>query len=132
MSIESWDGLAAVIAGMAPAMVDGDTLIVDCGPYFVQMQQMEECLAVEAVGDEYLPEDRQLTGRDRQHMLELGWDPIDPVVNPNWRRPFRWPLRSGDAALVGRLFVRTLREVYGAVSPDDVTVSRFNAFGGRR
>ncbi|GAA4599541.1 hypothetical protein BJY16_003113 [Actinoplanes octamycinicus] len=132
MSADGWDRLAAEIAGMVPSLADGDTLIVRARPYFVQMQQLPDHLQVEAIADEFLPEDRRLTARDRQHMVELGWrPPPEPELGDNWECPFPWPLSSADAARVGELFVRTLREVHGATDPAGLVRESFNALGGR-
>ncbi|GIF04475.1 TY-Chap domain-containing protein [Actinoplanes siamensis] len=133
MTGDGWASLAAEIARIVPTLADGDTYILRSGPYFVAMQQLPAYLAVEApAGGGHLPEDGRLTGRDRRHMVELGWRPPPfPDRVDNFERHFRWPLGSADAAEVAELFVRTLREVHGATSPADLVRERFNALPGR-
>ncbi len=133
MTTGTWEELAAEIAALVPDMADGDTLNLLAEPYAVSMQQQPSYLAIETPdGDDYLPLDRRLTSRDRQHLRELGWrPPPNPDIVNSWERHFPWPLSSADAAEVGELVVRTLREVHGATSPADVVREQFNAFPGR-
>ncbi len=72
----------------------------------------------EAAGNHWLPPGHGLRPAQEERLVALGWQrPGAASEGRNWIREWQEPVPFADAA---DLAVRTLREVYGASSPDDL------------
>lgn len=72
----------------------------------------------EASGNQWLPAGHRLDPGQEERLGSLGWQHPGPgPQSRNWVREWEQPVPFGDVAAMA---VRTLREVYGATSPDDL------------
>ena len=109
----SWEQLTGSLAARLPRLRDGDTIILRSGPFFTQLGQGPDFLRVEAASSETLPADARLTAEQEQRLRELGWQPPDPPLDPNWLVEQRWPLSGATATRLASMIVGALRDVYG-------------------
>ncbi|GAA4606769.1 hypothetical protein BJY16_005995 [Actinoplanes octamycinicus] len=118
---ETWERLHVVLADIDSEGEESDTLILSHGPYYVQVQYTADQKFVEAVADCYLPGQHRYTGAQLALLHQLGWQPHDSA---NWSG-------SGLHGELAAVFVRTLRDVFGAGSASEVTARRFDVEGRR-
>ena len=120
------DGWTAFAEGLRTTLRDLDErtyLIITWtkANVFVQYAQGEDTLNAEAVADEYVPEDLELTIPQVGEMTDLGWTP--PTVNPagrfNWYIDVPWPASSAAYRHVAAASVAALR-IRGVPSPDEL------------
>ncbi len=72
----------------------------------------------EAAGNHWLPPGHGLGPAKEERLAALGWQrPAPASQGRNWTREWQEPVPFAEVAEVA---VRTLREVYGAASPDDL------------
>ena len=61
MTAATWAEFEAALAREIPLMRRDDTVVLDWPPFYVQLGQDSEYLVIEAVSNDGLPADRQLT-----------------------------------------------------------------------
>jgi hypothetical protein len=137
------DGWASFVGRLASALegIRGSKyLILEVAgrQRFVQFAGDEDgSMRAEAISNAYLPPHDQLTVQQLQALDELGWRPPthEPDVavsgeaamgSPNHYIDFPGPAPCSDVALIA---VRTLRDVFGAASVDDLEYHAFERDG---
>lgn len=123
---ERWEHLAEKLTLEMLRMADGDTVILSSGDRFVQFQQHRDHLNIEAVSNEFLPPDHQLSSTDEQLLQTLGWQPPEPSLGfVNWRHSEEWPLRTATAQTLAQRLISTLRDVLKVDNPHALQARRF-------
>ena len=112
--------LSAVLAHRLRKLRGTQTMFTtDLGEAFFQAASCEgDAVLVEITGEEFLPDDRRLTGAQEEHLLRLGFNRPDETM-PNWwiRIPDG---RDRDLFAAARAVITALIEVHG-VSTDTLT-----------
>lgn len=128
----TWDDVENELAGRLPGLRDGDAILLSVGAgLFIQFVNFDRTFDVltSGCGTDFR-EDVRLTDAQGEQMLALGWQP--PRDEPNFvLDSVRYPLEAGFARRTAALMVTTLREVYGARSPAEVTFTSFSNRGMR-
>ncbi len=127
MSERPWEQLAGDLAAQLPRLRNADTVILRHGEQLVQVQQFPTVLHAEAASNEFLPPDQALTPDAEQKLRELGWNEPTPPGYLNWWHETRWPLSSAASKAIAQRLLATLRDVYGAPSPLELTYQAFTA-----
>jgi hypothetical protein len=84
--------------------------------------QTSDYLIVEAVANQGLPPDRQLSTDQEAAMLALGWTPPEPPPGqPNWFEKVPWPTPTAAGVELAHRLVRTLVDVFGVPEPAALT-----------
>jgi type III secretion system-like peptide-binding chaperone len=118
----TWAEFEAALAREIPLMRRDDTVVLDWPPFYVQLGQDSEYLVIEAVSNDGLPADRQLTTDQEAALLTLGWTPPEsPPGQPNWFSQVRWPTPTEVGAEFARRLTRTLADVFGVPEPAAMT-----------
>ena len=84
----------------------------------------------EAAGNQWLPQGHGLGTAQQEKLAALGWQlPGSAPHGRNWAREWEEPVPFAEVAAIA---VQTLREVYGATTPDELTyrIGGFPAHGG--
>ncbi len=84
----------------------------------------------EAAGNQWLPQGHGLGTAQQEKLAELGWQrPGSAPEGRNWAREWEEPVPFAEVAAIA---VQTLREVYGATTPDELAyrVGGFPAHSG--
>jgi hypothetical protein len=118
----TWAEFEEALAREIPFMRRDDTVVLDWRPYYVQLAQNPDYVLVEAVSNQGLPPDRQLTADQEAAMLTLGWTPPEPPPGqPNWHSKVLWPTPTAAGAELAKRLTRTLVEVFGVPEPGALT-----------
>lgn len=123
---DAWAAFEARLAAALAAMEHATYLVVSApgdpragASAYVQFAQGGVLgFRAEASGNQWLPAGHQLDAAQEERLADLGWQ--RPGAGPgarNWLREWDEPVPFADVAAVA---VRTLREVYGAVDPDEL------------
>jgi hypothetical protein len=125
---EAWATLTEGLALALPRFATDDFLVLAAGDdrYVQCIQEPSDMLAQAAGGT---PE-RPLSEEDRGRLRELGWQ--DPAgTGEQWHyAEVPWPMSHQAARELAERMIRTLREVYGAATPGDLTYRAVNAETG--
>jgi hypothetical protein len=118
----TWSEFEQALAREIPFMRRDDTVVLDWRPYYVQLIQNPDYLIVEAVSNQGLPAERQLTTDQEAAMLALGWTPLEPPPGqPNWFSKVAWPTPTAAGAELAHRLTRTLAHVFGVPEPAALT-----------
>ena len=123
---QEWNGFEERLAGALARMEHATYLVVSLAAEpragasaYVQFAQGGALgFRAEAAGNHWLPPGHGLDPVQEQHLAALGWQRPGPASQGrNWVREWEEPVPFAEVAAVA---VRTLREVYGAATPDDL------------
>lgn len=130
MNQQSWGRFQQRLAARLFRLIDGDTLILQYGSRYTQLQQGPSSIRVEAVSNHNLPPAEQLTAEQQERLRDMGWQPPNPPLDHNWGVDQDWPLSGRTATHLVEMMVGTLRDVYHADDLGRIEVDAFNAFAG--
>ncbi|WP_285689956.1 hypothetical protein [Actinoplanes sp. NBRC 103695] len=122
----SWEQLTESLAARLPWLGDGDSIILQSGPFYTQLGQGPASIRIEAAAGDSLPADAQLTAAQEQQLGDLGWQP-PAHGDQNWARTEPWPLSGRTATQLATMIVGALRDVFG-LDAARVEERAFNAF----
>jgi hypothetical protein len=118
----TWSEFEEGLAREIPFMRNDDTVVLDFPPFYVQLIQNPDELIVEAISNQGLPADRQLTTDQEAALLALGWTPPQPPPGqPNWFSKVPWPTPTAAGAELAHRLTRTLVDVFGVPEPAVMT-----------
>ena len=130
----TWEQLEAGLAANLPYLENQDNIILAIAPAggFVQLWQTPERLVTEAWGLHMRSPEPRLPAEMEEQLTAMGWQP--PACDPeaNWSRTYPWPLAASTGAEVAGLLIRTLRDVFGATTPDTLIYKAWNDRDGSR
>lgn len=122
MTVATWAEFEEALAREIPFMRNDDTVVLDWRPYYVQLIQNPDELIVEAVSNQGLPPDRQLSTDQEAALLGLGWTPPQPPPGqPNWFSTVPWPTPTAAGTELAHRLTRTLAEIFGVPEPAALT-----------
>ena len=123
---DAWTGFEARLTAALTAMQHATYLVVSVASdsragasAYVQFAQGGLLgFRAEAAGNHWLPPGHGLGPAQEEHLAVLGWQRPGPASQGrNWMREWQEPVPFADVAASA---VTTLREVYGASTPDDL------------
>jgi hypothetical protein len=93
-----WLQFTSALASVLPELDHGEFLILDSKlrPYYVQFWGDKTSLRVEAVSNQYLPEDDRLSARSHRALLAGGWKAPSREANRSKQDPGGSPNYSMD------------------------------------
>ncbi len=112
---------------LAAAIAHADDLLViqtaserykGCQPYLQICYEDDRAMTIEAVSNKFL--DQPLSIDAQNTMAELGWTLSDEEGMPNYTQFLT--RENADAMVVGQLFAKTLRDVYGISTSDIIQI----------
>ncbi|MDO4258707.1 MAG: hypothetical protein Q4C87_04220 [Actinomycetaceae bacterium] len=119
----TWEDIENRCAYLFATALD-ETYVVFAGPhnYYVQFVVNEDDIHCEAVSDEFLDAEHQLTPDQKMALHNLGWaDPDEYGNEVNWFVEHN-RTRAQDNRTAAQRLVRTLREVYGITDTSELTL----------
>lgn len=133
----SWGAFEDRLARSLAQMPDASYLVVEErsmdgqeNSWFVQFARVPDGFLAEAVSNLYLNRWPRLSPAQEAAMASLGWEAPRPRSKHHRNYQRRFEASDGFTASVAALAVRTLREVQGVASPDDLAYHRFLRNGG--
>ncbi|AEV86739.1 hypothetical protein ACWT_5721 [Actinoplanes sp. SE50] len=126
METTDWGTLTDELVQHMFEMAEGDVLILSYGAHYVQMKQGPRWLSIEAVANEFLPDEVRLDEAGQRRLTELGWAAPDPPASYNWHQDTAFPIRSDEARRLATMMAVTLDEVFRVTHPAELSRDEFN------
>lgn len=124
--MDCWSQWIETLAIQLLELGEFKAVTIEFGPkIYLQAMHTPGKLALQAVSNEFLPDELHLSSGAQQHMAELGWAQPDES-QPNWHTSTEEPLDATTATSLAHTITASLRTVYGAAEPGTLRIVPFD------